>query len=397
MEKPPTAPVMDPEGTERESDPNEIRRGIRMGGEDGKSREQVRYERLIEQVEPTLKGTVERLPQYVALFERALINDTRIFPAKVEAKAAEDGAIVLTGYVGFEENKDALGNIFKYLGFENVRNEVEVLPSRDLGERKYALVVEPIAFTFDKPTEPRERMNQAFIGDAIFLLKQAENDQYLVQTNEGYVGYIAGSALRPVDAGMFRDYQQGEAVYLRKNYQVEGMTLPQGTRLKGLGKKVDGRVAAQLPTGKEVMIPEEIVDVKSGEVDQTVQDAIVQASQIEGSKYVWGGKSSEGVDCSGLVQSAYKALGVNLARDAYQQAYNGNLVATRWYRDGMRAGDLMYFLGGDGRIHHTAIYVGDGKFIEASGTVKYTSLNPGDANYSERRDKSFAFAKRIIE
>lgn len=384
------------EAVEQGENPNEIRRGVRMGGQDGKSRDQIIFERLIGKVEPSMKGDPAHLKMYTDLFERELIHDVRMFPVKVEGTAAPDGTIVLNGYVPYEESKEALGKLFKYLGFENVSNDVEVLPSAELGDKKFGLVIVPRAFSYDAATEPRETMTQSFLGDPIFLLRKDENDHYLVQTSEGYVSHLAASAVLPVDAATFANYQSGAQAYVLADVKQDGRVIPQGARLKVVAEAADA-VTVALPDGQQVKLARKVVELRDGKPNPRAIAALTAARQLLGSLYVWGGKGSEGVDCSGLVQCAWKSQGVNLARDAYQQSYSGNLVATRWYPQGMRMGDLMYFAGYNGKIQHTAIYVGEGRFIEASDYVRYTSLNPGDANYDEKRAKGFAFAKRILE
>ena len=62
----------------------------------------------------------------------------------------------------------------------------------------------------------------------------------------------------------------------------------------------------------------------------------------------------------------------------------------------MSRGDLMFFISRRGNIGHVAIYLGDNQFIEAADNgVKISSLDPKDKNYEPRREKSFAFARRV--
>jgi cell wall-associated NlpC family hydrolase len=128
-------------------------------------------------------------------------------------------------------------------------------------------------------------------------------------------------------------------------------------------------------------------------------DAIITAArQLLGTPYLWGGRTSAGVDCSGLVQISYRAAGLHLPRDSYQQFYVGQLTATRWHTAGLRRGDTLYFLGDDGKIRHTGLYLGDDQFVQAvSPVVRINSFNPEDANYDARRHASFAFAKRLLD
>ena len=125
---------------------------------------------------------------------------------------------------------------------------------------------------------------------------------------------------------------------------------------------------------------------------------VENALTLKGTPYLWGGKSSAGVDCSGLMQVAFAAEGLQLPRDSNQQVYLGRLTATRWYRAGMRPGDTLYFLGSRGKIRHTAIYLGDNQFLHAEvPQVGIASFDLRDDNYDARRTASFAFAKRLLD
>lgn len=96
--------------------------------------------------------------------------------------------------------------------------------------------------------------------------------------------------------------------------------------------------------------------------------AIVNAARAEiGKPYVWGGSSEKtSFDCSGLVQYAYKKVGINLPRVSNQQAMSG----VRAPISALKPGDLVAWdnstrnKGAD----HVAIYVGNGQIIEAART-----------------------------
>lgn len=93
----------------------------------------------------------------------------------------------------------------------------------------------------------------------------------------------------------------------------------------------------------------------------TAQDLIATAKKYLGVPYVWGGESlSEGgLDCSGLVLRSLTDLGVDgVPRTARQQMHLGDKVASM---DDAKPGDLLVFGGGT----HIAIYLGDGKMIDA--------------------------------
>lgn len=88
-------------------------------------------------------------------------------------------------------------------------------------------------------------------------------------------------------------------------------------------------------------------------------DALVaEARKFLGVPYAWGGESMSGIDCSGLVQRALGALGVDMPRVARDQMTEGSAVASM---ADARVGDLLVFDGGS----HIAIYLGDGRMIDA--------------------------------
>jgi cell wall-associated NlpC family hydrolase len=87
--------------------------------------------------------------------------------------------------------------------------------------------------------------------------------------------------------------------------------------------------------------------------------AIVNAARSAvGTPYSWGGSSLSGMDCSGLVNYAYKAAGISLPRTSGQIANGG-----RWISQSQaQPGDIVAWSG------HVAIYAGNGQIIDASGS-----------------------------
>ncbi|WP_030528538.1 transglycosylase SLT domain-containing protein [Phycicoccus jejuensis] len=87
--------------------------------------------------------------------------------------------------------------------------------------------------------------------------------------------------------------------------------------------------------------------------------AVAAAKKYLGVPYVWGGTTPKGLDCSGLVQLAYREVGVELPRVAADQARQGTAVPDLAHA---QPGDLLAF---NSPVTHIAIYVGDGKMIAA--------------------------------
>lgn len=343
-------------------------------------------------------GRPERLPQYIDFFKRQLINDVRLFAFDVQADPRADGQVVVEGFVEFEENRAALLKFLRCLGFDRVDDGTEVLPSKDLGRRQFGFIKTAHSLSLERPRAGSEVVSDCLLGSPLYLLKEADEGFYLCHSDEGYIGYVAADDVHRVDGGESARYLSGPRVFLRKDWEgTNARMLPVGSRLKCVGHERDN-VVAELPTGERIAVPKDSCEIHDGDLNPHVERTLENARELLGTEYLWGGKTSEGIDCSGLVQVAFGAEGINLPRDSNQQIYPGALVATRWYRQGLRPGDTLYFLGRHGKIRHTAIYVGNGKYIESvRPTVQITSFNPEDENYDARRAASFAFAKRLLE
>jgi cell wall-associated NlpC family hydrolase len=99
------------------------------------------------------------------------------------------------------------------------------------------------------------------------------------------------------------------------------------------------------------------------------------ADRYLGVKYVYGGSSPSGFDCSGFVQYVFRQHGVTLPRTSRQQATVGARAAAQV--SALRPGDLMLFASRGSRIDHVAIYAGDHRIIHSTssgGGVRYDDL-----------------------
>lgn len=104
-------------------------------------------------------------------------------------------------------------------------------------------------------------------------------------------------------------------------------------------------------------------------------NVVSYASSFLGTRYILGGASPSGFDCSGFTMYVYGKYGVSLAHSARAQASVGTAVD----RANLQAGDLVLFKGATGNsIGHVGIYIGGNNFIHASNPsdgVKITSMS----------------------
>lgn len=103
------------------------------------------------------------------------------------------------------------------------------------------------------------------------------------------------------------------------------------------------------------------------------QAIVEEAKKYLGVRYVYGGTSPSGFDCSGLVQYVCRKNGISVSRSSKDQYHNGTSVS----RSELQPGDLVFFSKGAG-ISHVGIYAGNGSVIHSPSpgkTVCYTTLS----------------------
>ena len=354
------------------------------------------FRRLAKRTEPSLRGSSERLDAYVRFYRHELANDPRLFAFDVAATSQGDG-VVIEGVVEFEEHRRSVAQLLVALGFTNVDNRIHKLPSAETP--KGGVIRVPRVFSYAQPEKGAAVVTECLWGEPVFFLSRTP-EYSLVHSGEGYLGYVPSTAIRPLPASAFVDAVNGDSLQLSEPISTPSSgNLPVGSRLPQSpagGVDGDGFWQAQLDDGSSIRIRAGAANVQSYRSTQA-QHVVDFARQFLGTPYVWGGKSREGVDCSGLVQLSYQSVGVQLPRDSNQQVYVGKLTGTRWFRDAMLPGDTMYFLGTRGRIRHTAIYLGDDRFVQAESPVaSVRSLNPEHRDFDPVRASSFAFAKRPL-
>ncbi|GAB5539689.1 MAG: C40 family peptidase [Salibacteraceae bacterium] len=99
---------------------------------------------------------------------------------------------------------------------------------------------------------------------------------------------------------------------------------------------------------------------------------INHATMYLNTPYLWGGRHPFGIDCSGLTQICYKMIGLNLPRDAYQQAELGHSLS---FIEEAEPGDLAFFDNAEGRITHVGIMLENNHIIHASGKVRIDRID----------------------
>ncbi|CRX39493.1 C40 family peptidase [Estrella lausannensis] len=229
----------------------------------------------------------------------------------------------------------------------------------------------------------RELETQLLLGEDVKLLAE-EGDLYFIEAVEqevfslergweGYRGYIRKDAVcQQVGQGQARGVvlNFNTALYPDKRGLQPLSILSYGSTVSLCGE--EDWLSVQLDQGRQGWIRREAVtESERLSAASSGISALSEAKKFLGTRYFWGGRSSptaeekpfRGVDCSGLVHLSYKAIGVNIPRNAHDQF----LKAAQIPFGELEPGDLIFSSekGIEGRIDHVMMAAGQGQLIEA--------------------------------
>ena len=137
-------------------------------------------------------------------------------------------------------------------------------------------------------------------------------------------------------------------------------------------------------TGKSSADAEDDTAASTG---SRIQSVLQRALTLLGTPYRWGGTTTDGFDCSGLVGYVFRTtLGIELPRVSRDMARSGKEVD----RASLVPGDLVFF-GRKGRVDHVGIYLGEGRFVHAPRTGRDVTVSKLDGYWGRK----FLEARRV--
>ena len=344
--------------------------------------------------------------------EMAHASDTRISYWNVYLQG-DDGVYSVQGEV---VSKAAYENLDRQLGqqFPEVKNEVLLLTDDGSGVKVNGLINNSVANFRAAPGSRNEMVTQALLGTPVRILK-VEDGWGLVQTPNGYMGWVNDSEFYAMDQKEIADFREARKVIYSEQYgssytRPDENSMPVSDLVLGCMLSVisseAGFIQVQYPDGRMAWIRgEELIEAEEVFNRSLSPEGLVESVlEFNGIPYLWGGSSSKAIDCSGLTSNVFFMNGTLLPRDADQQALCGREISTEYDFENLMPGDLLFF----GRkaseeqpesVSHVVIYLDDSEFIHAAGFRDRVSINSMDStreNFIPDYPEIFVRSVRIL-
>ncbi len=207
--------------------------------------------------------------------------------------------------------------------------------------------------------------SEALFGETLTLFDESEGWAWVQLARDGYVGYLPSEGLTSaVTTPTHRVAALRTFVYANPDIKTPPLALLSlNALLSGAGE--EGRFLALQSGG--FVIAEHL-----RKLDEPARDFVDVALGFRGTPYLWGGRTSLGVDCSGLVQLASEAAGLSCPRDADMQAHEVGRQLDRQGADALARGDLVFWDG------HVGIMTGAQDLVHASAYQMMVMEEPLD-------------------
>ena len=282
----------------------------------------------------------------------------------------------------------------------------------DVPQPAWGIATVSVACARENPGHKSELGTQVLLGHSVRVWKKS-GSWYEVETHDGYRAWLELGTFELFSAEAVNRWQHANLAIVtaletvireRPDGQSDVVSdavigcLLERISQEGTSCKV------RLPDGRQGYLPasvlEDYADWKKSRRPTT--DAIeATARQFLGRPYMWGGNSPKALDCSGFTQQVFFLNGIDLPRNASQQAGCGAPVTLTPDLSHLCKGDLLFFgrpasSRGPARVTHTGIYLGNGNFIHSYDRVHISRLGEPQAGPENQRRRLPIAARRVL-
>ena len=221
-----------------------------------------------------------------------------------------------------------------------------------------------------EPNETSEMVTQVLFGETYTITESASKWVNVEIDFDGYKGWIDEKLVTKIKNEDYENYKAANKRIVDKLLCTARIQKREGLHYLLMGSEINDLNENCFSIAGNSM---ELTFPLGGPVTQSKREKIIYAAlQLLNIPYLWGGRSSFGIDCSGLVQTTCKIAGINMLRDASQQANQGKTIS---FIDEALPGDILFFDNSDGNIVHTGILLTSDTIIHASGSVRIDTID----------------------
>jgi hypothetical protein len=216
-----------------------------------------------------------------------------------------------------------------------------------------------------EPADQTEMVNQILFGEHFKVLESRKKWSRIRLAHDGYEGWISNKQWIEIPE---EDYKQLEKDVSTITTDILDIITKEQHQPIVIGSVLPFYKSGHSLLNNEMYQFDGLTTPGFVKKEKLVENALMYLN----APYLWGGRSPLGVDCSGFSQMVYRLQGVDLPRDAYQQAEVGTTLS---FVEESVAGDLAFFDNNEGKINHVGIILEDNHIIHASGKVRIDRID----------------------
>ena len=222
------------------------------------------------------------------------------------------------------------------------------------------------------PSETSEMCTQILFGEHYSIVDENKKWCKVVLAFDGYSGWIDQKMVHEISEKSYQQLCQHPLTVTTNPFNIVQPEKGYGNFLIVAGSSLPFYKAANntFRIGEEgyTIQGEKVLPAKKNIRNLMIENAL----KYFNSPYLWGGRSPFGVDCSGLSQVLYKMAGLQIPREANQQALMGENIT---FVEEALPGDLAFFDNEEGKIVHVGIIWEKNKIIHSSGKVRIDNID----------------------